>query len=72
MADASYWLYLTHLPVVLALQFVMADWPGPSALKLAANLGLTLASLLALYAWAVRRHWLGEVLHGPRGEKRAE
>ena len=72
VADASYWLYLSHLPVVLALQFIMADWPGPGALKLAANLGLTLASLLAVYAWVVRRSWLGKVLHGPRRENRPE
>ena len=29
LADASYWIYLVHLPVVIALQIMVARWALP-------------------------------------------
>lgn len=31
LADASYWLYLIHMPIVMALQVAVSplDWPSP-------------------------------------------
>ena len=34
LSDASYWLYLMHLPLIIALQGVAQDWSLPSVVKL--------------------------------------
>ena len=43
LADAAYWLYLVHLPLLFALQLAWLDQPWPWFLKLPLALGLTLA-----------------------------
>lgn len=70
LADASYFLYLAHLPLVFALQVLMMDWPLHWSLKFPLILGVTLAVLLPIYAYLVRPTLLGAVLNGrrrPRG-----
>jgi glucan biosynthesis protein C len=54
IAESSYWTYLLHLPVLLALQYALQDqnWPWP--LKLLLTLALTLAVCLASYQLLVR------------------
>jgi glucan biosynthesis protein C len=66
IADASYWLYLIHMPIVMALQVVVAplDWPWP--LKYAVILGVGLPSMLASYELLVRHSFIGWVLNGRR------
>lgn len=66
LSDASYWLYLTHLPLVIYLQFELSDWPLPSWVKLAIICVATTAILLTLYHFAVRDRWLGKLLNGKR------
>jgi peptidoglycan/LPS O-acetylase OafA/YrhL len=67
LADASYWCYLVHLPVVVSLQVLLADraWPGP--LKYALLMAATLAVCLGSYGAFVRTTFLGTALHGKRG-----
>lgn len=70
MADASYWLYLMHLPIVFALQTLVMRWPLHWSLKLAFVLGVTMVALLVSYRWLVRPTWVGAWLNGrryPRG-----
>ena len=55
MADASYWSYLVHLPVLVALQIALAPRPWPAPLKLALALGGTSAVCLVSYRALVRR-----------------
>ena len=70
LADASYWIYLAHLPVVLALQVLMRDWPLPWIVKFPLLLCVAMTLLLVSYHWLVRPTAIGALLNGrrhPRG-----
>ncbi|HSH89338.1 MAG TPA: acyltransferase family protein [Ramlibacter sp.] len=71
LADASYWWYLWHLPIVLALQIWIATWPVNGWLKLLLMLVITMAILWPSYHYLVRYTWIGRVLNGPRERKPA-
>lgn len=64
LADASYWIYLVHLPVLLVIQYRLLDldWPWPA--KFALALGLTLGLCLLSYEALVRRTVLAGMLGG--------
>jgi glucan biosynthesis protein C len=66
LSDASYWMYLAHLPVVLALQtaLMLADWHW--AIKYLLINVAAFAILLISYRYAVRPTWVGLVLNGRR------
>lgn len=66
LADSSYWVYLMHLPLVMALQVLVFDWPVPAAIKLAGIIAVALAILLMSYHYLVRNTWLGGWLNGRR------
>jgi peptidoglycan/LPS O-acetylase OafA/YrhL len=66
LADASYWWYLWHLPIVMLLQIWIADWPVNGWLKLLLILTLTMAILLPSYHAMVRYTWIGRLMNGPR------
>ena len=66
LADASYWIYLAHLPLVLGLQLVMRDWALPWPLKFVLLVGTTMAVLLLTYHWLVRSTVVGALLNGRR------
>ena len=65
-SDASYWMYLAHLPLVIAAQMLMVDWPIHYHLKfLLVCAGVTLV-LLVTYQLGVRYTFIGKALNGPR------
>ncbi|WP_227488147.1 acyltransferase family protein [Brachybacterium subflavum] len=66
LADASYWIYLLHLPLVVALGLAMAELPLPPLVKVALNLLLTTGILLLAYDLMVRSTWIGRWLNGHR------
>lgn len=66
VADASYWGYLMHMPLVLWLQVLVAKWAVNGWLKLGFILAVNVVVLLASYHWCVRRTWIGRMLNGPR------
>ncbi len=66
LSDASYWLYLMHLPLIIALQAVAQDWPLPAGVKLALLIAVTGGVLLLIYEWGVRYTPLGTLLNGRR------
>ncbi|WP_409192138.1 acyltransferase family protein [Bradyrhizobium sp. RDM4] len=70
LADASYWLYLIHMPIVMALQVALSqlDWPG--LVKFAMILIVAIPPMLASYHLLVRFTFIGVVLNGRRAEKR--
>jgi hypothetical protein len=71
MSDASYWLYVTHLPPVVIAQYWAQDIPGPALFKLfLISFGVT-GFLLVLYQLFVRNTWIGIFLNGSR-PKRAQ
>ena len=67
-ADASYWMYIAHLPVVMALQtaFMLADlhW---SIKYLLINF-LCVGILLITYHFWVRFNWIGRMLNGKKAQ----
>ena len=67
LADAAYWMYLAHVPLVLAAQLVVRDWPLPGDVKFLLILAAVTAVLLVSYAWCVRPTIIGRILNGPRG-----
>jgi peptidoglycan/LPS O-acetylase OafA/YrhL len=66
LADASYWLYIIHLPILMALQVAVSqlDWPWP--VKFGAILLIALPLMFASYQLLVRYSFLGAVLNGRR------
>jgi peptidoglycan/LPS O-acetylase OafA/YrhL len=66
LSDSAYWLYLAHLPLVVFLQIVIADWPGGVVVKAGLLNGVALLLLLASYQVNVRYTWIGTLLNGRR------
>lgn len=66
LSDSSYWLYLAHSPVLLAVQLLVFRTAWPGSLKLAATLALAVPVLLASYHLFVRSTWIGAWLNGRR------
>ncbi len=64
IADASYWIYLAHLPLVMALQVWVGDWPLHWGVKFPFVVLTSLAMLLLSYHWLVRSTVIGKVLNG--------
>jgi peptidoglycan/LPS O-acetylase OafA/YrhL len=64
VADASYWLYLIHLPIVMALQVLVHDWASPGLAKFGFILGTSVPLMLLSYQLLVRRTVLGRLLNG--------
>lgn len=66
LADASYWMYLMHLPLVIAGQGIVRDLPWNGFAKfLLLNLAVT-SILVVSYRLVVRDTWIGRLLSGPR------
>jgi glucan biosynthesis protein C len=66
LADSSYWMYLTHLPVVVWLQVAVAEVPVHWSLKLPFVSAITIAFALLSYDVVVRSTFLGAILNGRR------
>ncbi len=66
LSDSAYWLYLTHLPLIIAAQLVVKDWPIPALAKFLLIVTVVTAFLLWTYQTLVRYTWLGRFLNGPR------
>lgn len=71
LADASYWIYLVHLPVLFYLQVAMRDLPLHWSLKFPVVLAVAVALLFASYHALVRFTFIGEVLNGRRHRRAA-
>lgn len=65
LADASYWVYLAHLPIVVALQVWVSDW-GIVPLQLLVIIVATFALTLITYDLWVRDTPIGSWLNGRR------
>jgi peptidoglycan/LPS O-acetylase OafA/YrhL len=66
VSDSAYWLYLGHLPLVLAMYYGMTEAGVPLAVKVVVVPVATVAILLLLYDRFVRYTTVGDVLHGHR------
>lgn len=68
LADASYWVYIIHLPLVLALQYAALDLPVPAAVKFLAVTAGTSVIALATYQLLVRHGFIGAILNGKKAK----
>jgi len=66
LSDASYWLYLTHLPLLFVLQAPLRPLEFSAWLKFALATVTCTGLLLVAYQYAVRYTWIGTLLNGPR------
>ena len=66
IADSSYWLYLIHLPLVVALQVALAPIDWPSFLKFSLILLIVFPILFITYHYLVRSTFIGAQLNGRR------
>lgn len=74
LADASYWMYIVHLPLVMALQVAASqvNWSWWVEFPLILVVGLAL--MLGSYELLVRHTFIGAILNGrkvPRSAKKA-
>ncbi len=72
VADASYWIFLVHLPIVAAMQVLVGPLPWHWSLKFPAILAVSFAVLFLSYHTLVRSTFIGQVLNGrryPRGRR---
>ncbi len=66
VADASYWIYLVHLPVIAALQVWVGGWSWHWSLKFSFILVVGLLILFTSYHFLVRPTFIGLLLNGRR------
>ncbi|MEM7754763.1 MAG: acyltransferase family protein [Planctomycetota bacterium] len=66
ISDSSYWLYIAHLPIVLAGQFALMYISLPPMLEVGILTAATTVVLLLSYQWFVRYTWIGHLLNGRR------
>ncbi len=66
MSDASYWLFIMHMPVVVGLQVALLPVPLPALAKIPVVLALAVAILTVSYDFMVRPTWIGALLNGRR------
>jgi hypothetical protein len=71
-SDSAYWMYLAHLPLVLAIQIAVVSLPWPPYLKFSLVMVLVTLPLLTSYRWLVRYTWVGTLLNGPRKPPQTE
>ncbi len=66
LSDASYWIYLVHLPLVMALQVWTSRLGLPWWFEFPLVLAVGTALMLASYEWFVRHGRIGAWLNGKR------
>lgn len=67
LADSAYWVYLVHLPLIVALDLVLRGWDVPALVKLGTCVAVATAGSLLSYQLLVRHTPLGTLLNGRRG-----
>jgi len=66
LSDASYWLYLVHLPLMVVAQTLLLGSPFPTFVKFTLVLVAVTGILLVAYRYGVRYTAIGRLLNGPR------
>lgn len=70
LADSAYWVYLIHIPFLVALQLALAGTALPPLVRLLLATAGALALSFLTYATVVRHTPIGWLLHGKRSRKR--
>lgn len=66
LSDGSYWMYIVHMPVVMAFQIALARAPIPTEAKVLLVVAGSLLVLVASYDLVARPTWIGVLLNGRR------
>lgn len=66
LSDSAYWLYLAHLPLIIAAQLAVKDLPIPALAKFLLIVVVVTLFLFWTYQVMVRYTKLGRFLNGPR------
>ena len=66
MADASYWIYIVHVPFILLVPLLLASVPLPAMVKLTLVMTMATGLILVIYHYFVRSTFIGEQLNGRR------
>jgi len=69
VSDASYWIYLAHFPLVIALEGALIPLALPAGVKFLLVLAIAIPLLLASYHFGVRYTAIGLFLNGKRHER---
>lgn len=64
LSDSAYFLYLAHLPLIMAAQVWVSDWDLPAWFKFGLVTGIPTLLLLGIYQIAVRYTFIGAILNG--------
>lgn len=70
IAEASYWIYVAHLPLVVALQVALGRAAWPWQLKLPVIIAIAFGVLFLSYHYLVRGSFIGAQLNGRRLPRR--
>jgi ABC-type multidrug transport system ATPase subunit/peptidoglycan/LPS O-acetylase OafA/YrhL len=70
VSDASYWIYILHLPLIFLLQAAVMRQPWHWSIKFTLIVTAVTALLFASYHLLVRPTFIGEVLNGARHPRR--
>jgi peptidoglycan/LPS O-acetylase OafA/YrhL len=71
LAEASYWVYLVHLPFVVLAQIAVARLPVVTAVKFLLSVLAGMSLSLLTYEACARYTWVGAVLNGVRRQRAA-
>ena len=66
ISDASYWMYLLHLPIVFIFQYLLADLAINVFIKYLVCVGLTFIVCLLSYEYLIRYTPIGTMLNGKK------
>ncbi len=69
IADAAYWVYLIHMPVVMETQLLLRDSDVPGALRFPLVIVIGIIVSFGTYHLFVRYTWIGQLLNGMRAHK---
>ena len=65
-SDASFFMYLMHLPVLVFMQAIVIPIPVPLIAKFLLLCLLTTGTLYVMYRFTIRYSWIGRLLNGKR------
>ena len=71
VADASYWMYIVHMPLAVWVPVLLGDWAVSAGLKFSLSVGCVAAITLVTYHYLVRSSFIGAGLNGRRYPRRA-
>ena len=64
ISDASYWVYLIHLPIAAIIPAFILEWPLPAIIKFLIVLLVTTLLCFVSYHYFVRASFIGKFLNG--------